>query len=78
MIHQDATVREKTVEAAVVAYNELSAPPPRRKRAPRRQPQHDVATTRVHPLAMAAARRILASGSYTRLEVVSATEVWVR
>jgi len=77
MISRDANIHEKTVQAAARGET-LSLPRARPVHTPRRRPPQGVTATQAHPLALAAARRALAAGSYSRMEIVSATEIWVR
>jgi len=73
-IRTTATVAPSTVEAMA------EAPAKRRRRpAPLGRPRTgDVRTSRVDPVAMRVAQELVETGSYSRVVVVSPTEVLVR
>ena len=70
----EAPKRRRRTPLATAATEATTGTPPPRRRRPASSP---VRVTRADDAAMAKARELL-TGSYTRLEIVSATEVLVR
>lgn len=74
-VQQQVSLHESTVQR--IAADDV--PQMRRERRQERRPRTSrPVVTRVHPLAMAAAQKLIDGGTYSRLEIVSATEVLVR
>jgi len=74
-VQETASLHESAVQRVAQG---ITPPRPRRPRkAPVRAPE--VTTITVHPLVWEAAQSLLGnSPSYTRIEIVSESEVWVR
>jgi len=73
-VQETASLHEKAVQA--IATGEVAPVPTRRRKAPEKR-SSEVEHIRVHPEVWAKAKEVIAR-SYSRIEIISATEVMVR
>ena len=73
-VQETASLHEKAVQA--IATGEVGPVPTKPRRSPQRR-SSEVEHIRVHPEVWAKAKEVIAR-SYSRIEIISATEVMVR